>query len=414
MRDRGHDVEVVAAHPHYPVPVWGQRLLPYREVDDGILVTRLPLWNGHRTTRQRLRKELTYALSATGAAAALRPPDAAVVVSPAFTALAPMIVNARVRRVPWILWLQDILPDAAATTGLLESSTALRLARKLESAAYGSADRIVAISYAFRENLLAKGVPAEKIEVIRNPATRDLGLTGSTASQDGTRILCMGNIGYSQGVVEVVRAFERSPDVPPRVRLVITGHGEFADAVRAAAVSDRVEMRGLVSSRELDHELERASLGLISQRAGIVEFNLPSKLMNLMARGIPVLACVPSSSEVARIVREARAGWIVDSGDLDALGPSVRDILGDRDELERRGSAGREYAKARFSPDSVAERFERVLATVVRDHATVHGARRSRLASPRVHPRVENFGPRSHHLAHGEDDVVSRCRRFGA
>ena len=31
LRDRGHDVEVVAAHPHYPEPAWGNRLVPYRE-----------------------------------------------------------------------------------------------------------------------------------------------------------------------------------------------------------------------------------------------------------------------------------------------------------------------------------------------------------------------------------------------
>ncbi len=46
LRDRGHQVEVVAAHPHYPEPRWGTRVLPYREVREGINVLRLPLWIG--------------------------------------------------------------------------------------------------------------------------------------------------------------------------------------------------------------------------------------------------------------------------------------------------------------------------------------------------------------------------------
>src|SRR5207237_3915715 len=38
LRERGHELEVVAAHPHYPEPRWGTRAVPYREVRDGIQV----------------------------------------------------------------------------------------------------------------------------------------------------------------------------------------------------------------------------------------------------------------------------------------------------------------------------------------------------------------------------------------
>ena len=93
MRDRGHDVEVIAAHPHYPGALWGQRALPYREQRNGIPVTRLPLLMGARTPR-RIAEELTYAASAAGAMAVLGRPDA-VVVSPAFLALGPMILRAK-------------------------------------------------------------------------------------------------------------------------------------------------------------------------------------------------------------------------------------------------------------------------------------------------------------------------------
>ena len=44
-------------------------------------------------------------------------PDVAVAVSPSFLGLFPVLASARLRRFPWILWLEDILPDAAAATG---------------------------------------------------------------------------------------------------------------------------------------------------------------------------------------------------------------------------------------------------------------------------------------------------------
>src|SRR5206468_9146160 len=69
MCARGHQVEVVTAHPHYPSALWGRRARPYREVRNGIPVLRLPLVIGHRTTAQRITEEATYAAAAAVAAA---------------------------------------------------------------------------------------------------------------------------------------------------------------------------------------------------------------------------------------------------------------------------------------------------------------------------------------------------------
>ena len=175
MSARGHQVEVVTAHPHYPGPLWGRRLRPYRETRNGIPVLRLPLLIGHRTTAARILEEATYAASAAAAAALRSAPDVAVAVSPSFLGVFPVLASARFRRFPWILWLEDILPDAAATTGLMREGLALRTARHMERFMYRSAARIVVISDAFRENLLGKGVPPWKVTHIYNPYTRGAG-----------------------------------------------------------------------------------------------------------------------------------------------------------------------------------------------------------------------------------------------
>ncbi len=365
MSARGHRVEVVTAHPHYPGPLWGHRSRPYRETRNGIPVLRLPLVIGHRTTAARITEEATYAASAAVAAAFPGTPDAAVAVSPSFLGLFPVLSSARLRRFPWVLWLEDILPDAAATTGLMREGLALRTAERLERFVYQRADRIVVISNAFRENLLAKGVPALKVRHIYNPYTRDLG--GRAASLNGggpARVLYMGNMGFSQNLPALVRAFELSPALDDQARLVLAGTGELARAVAAEIRSERVEMPGLLLEG-LESELERATIGLVPQRPDVDEFNLPSKLMNLMSRGVPVLASVSSSSEIARIVHESGAGWVIDAADPDAFPNALQEILPDRAELERRGARGLEFARHNFAPDAVARRFEDVLYDVV-------------------------------------------------
>ena len=377
--ERGHDVLVVAAHPHYPRPVWGTRRRPYRERRGGVPVLRLPLWIGRRNGFERIRQELSFALAQSGAAAVLPECDVVVAVSPSFPALAPCMAMCGVRRTPWILWLQDIVTDGAATTGLLEPGGFLRAARRFESAAYASAERIVVISETFRRNLVAKGVPDEKIIRIYNPLTPLVprGGTPTRTEAHPPRLLAMGNIGHSQGLDRVVEAFERSQALAERdARLIIAGHGVEADNVRARIRGNRVTMTGVLDHPSLDPELRKAAIGLVSQRPDVTEFNLPSKLMNFMAYGVPVVASVRLESETARIVNESGAGWVTDAADPDALAVAAARALDDWRARERASASGQAYAAEHFEPARVAERFERVLEQVVSPRQLAHASAR--------------------------------------
>lgn len=366
LAERGHEVLVVAAHPHYPRPVWGTRLRPYRERRDGVPVLRLPLWVGRETGLQRLRQEATFALAQSVAAPLLPACDALIAVSPSLPATGPAMAFSRLRKVPWVLWLQDIVTDGAESTGLLPPGRLLRAARRFELAGYRSAARIAVISDAFRENLIAKQVPPSKIVRIFNPMTAvDAGGPPDVLSR---RIIVMGNIGHSQGLDRVVAAFEASPELAAAdARLVIVGHGVEADRVRAAVRSDRVEMTGVLTGDALETELWRSSLALVSQRADVTEFNLPSKLMNYMAYGLPVLAAVRPESETARLVREAGAGWVTDASRPETFARRAAEVLARPDELRSRGRAGQAYAKQHFDPVGVAARFEELLADALGD-----------------------------------------------
>ena len=364
MCERGHHVEVVSAFPHYPPGLFRQRARPYRETVDGIGVTRLPLVIGHATPARRMLEEATYAVSAAAASLLVRPAEAEVIVSPSFLSLAAASSRRRLRRVPWVLWLQDVLPDAATTTGLVREGPLLALARRLERLAYRSASTIVVISESFRENLLAKGVPAGMLELVYNPATRGFPERAPTPDGRPLRMLAMGNMGHSQGLVDFVRAFEASDLREEEARLVLAGTGELADRVRGEVRTGRVEFLGLVSDDRLDAELGRAALGLVSQRSDLVEFNLPSKLMTFMGRGLPILAAVREGSETARIVRNARAGWLVPRPDAATIAAVVREAL-EPDARTARGLASLDFARSHFEPGVVAESFERILADVV-------------------------------------------------
>ena len=371
LAGRGWRVQVVAAHPHYPEPAWGRAGRPYRETRDGIDVVRLPLWIGRETPGQRLRQELTYTAVLTAALPLLGPPlmpkpDVVLSASPSFPALLPAMIQAGARRAAWVLWLHDLLPDGAGVTGqIAEGGAIMRLSRRLERAAYRRADLIVTLSSPFVENLLAKGVPPGKVELVYDPATRPFPATVERREAGGgrLRIICMGNIGHTQGLAPLVAAFERSS---VDAELVITGTGVAAKEVAAEVRTDRVSMRGVVSDERLEHELRAAQIGLVTQAYDGTEFNLPSKVMNYMAYGLPVLAAVNPAGEVARIVTEGEAGWIVNSSRPDELARAIEGLLASPEEISSRARRAREYAERHFSAGSFGARFDELLRGSVR------------------------------------------------
>jgi colanic acid biosynthesis glycosyl transferase WcaI len=365
MLAREHQIDVVAAHPHYPAPVWGNRWMPYRERRDGISVLRLPLWVGRDSAFERVRQEATYTAALAAAAPTLRRPDIIVAVSPSFPALVPAMGYARVRGIPWVLWLQDILPEGAVATGVVHQGAVLRAALRLERAAYRSASRIVVLSETFRENLVSKGVPPGKLCQIYNPATRRVRSLPRPARVGGT-VLTMGNIGYSQNLQAMVEAFEGSSALERAgATFVLAGDGVAGAKVRDAIRTNRVNVTGIVDEERLTKELSRASVALVSQHYAGAEFNVPSKLMNFMGEGLPTVASVSTRSEVARILRASRGGWVTNSAHPREAMDKLSHVLSDASELARRGAAALDFARANFSAQHTAALFDELLRDVI-------------------------------------------------
>jgi colanic acid biosynthesis glycosyl transferase WcaI len=175
----------------------------------------------------------------------------------------------------------------------------------------------------------------------------------------------MGNIGLTQGLTPLVAAWERSEEIAKRqIKLVVTGNGVAADDAKAEVRSDRVEFLGLVSDERLEQELRSATLALVSQSYTGAEFNLPSKLMNFMAYGLPIVAAVHPDGETARLVEKAKAGWVADSSDPDLFPRTVISALDDQEDLRRKAQAARSYAEENFSTDAFAGSFDRLLRRV--------------------------------------------------
>ncbi len=249
---RGYDVQVLTGVPNYPsgriYP--GYRIRPWqREVIDDVPVLRVPLYPSHDgSSVRRIANYASFALSAaTIGAGLIGKTDAVYVYHPPATIGLPAVVLKTLRRVPCILHLADLWPEAVVESGMLPGGAVIR--RGIEGGIsgwcrflYRFANAITVISPGFRRRLIERGVPPDKIHVIYNwadeavfqPRSFDAALANELGFAGRFNVVFAGNLGVFQGLEAVIRGAERVKHIPA-IQVVLAGGGQKEAELRRFA-----------------------------------------------------------------------------------------------------------------------------------------------------------------------------------
>jgi teichuronic acid biosynthesis glycosyltransferase TuaC len=220
---------------------------------------------------------------------------------------------------------------------------------------------MITVARALKDKLVALGVPAERIEVLRNGV--DLQLF-QPVDREGwrrrfgfrrTTLLSVGNLVALKGHDLAIRALRLLPEID----LVIIGNGPERAALGALAreldVSDRVTFAGVMAQEDLRHYFGAAdALVLASSREGWANVLLES-----MACGTPVIASKVGGTP--EVVAAPEAGVMMSERTPEALAEAARGLFSSYP--DRR--ATRRYAEG-FSWDATTEShlqlFKRILS----------------------------------------------------
>ncbi len=375
----GEEVRVIASVPHYgraQVPHGYRFGLVFREQRHGVDLWRTPAfpWGASRALGRGVDYVLFTMLAAIYAVVGARP-DAVLCVSPPITvAFSGWIVNL-LRRVPMVFNAQDIWPDGLVRMGRLRNPTLIWVFRAFERWTYRVSDRVSVVSQGMRENLVDKGVPAAKVEVIPNWV--DLGAIQALEKDESLReewwlrgkfvVLFAGNLGYAAGLEYVIEAAARLRE-RNEIEFVLVGEGSAKEALREQCRRldlPNVQFKPTQPEGRLSRVLATSDLSLVTLRAGMGSLSVPSKTLAYMASSRPILAAVPFNSEVRRMVQEAECGTVIAPEDPDALAAEIqRQSKVGEAELTRAGRRGREYARAHFGRAVVVERYRALLQEV--------------------------------------------------
>lgn len=258
--------------------------------------------------------------------------------SPTLNAI-PAIIVGKMQGIPVVYEMRSSWEDAAADRGTYGvKSWKYRLGRWLETWACRQAAGVVVICEGLKRELIARGIPAERIAVVPNGVDVEL-FAGSNGVQQGTVLPAlagkkvigfMGSFFRWEGLDLLVDAMAKLARVRTDVVLLLVGGGEMLaelqGKVRALALERFVIMPGQVTQDKIPDlyaQVNVMAFPRVSTR--LTEMVTPLKPLEAMAMKKAVVASDVGGHQ--ELIRHGETGVLFRAGDVDALVAQLSAVL---------------------------------------------------------------------------------------
>lgn len=262
----------------------------------------------------------------------------------------------KIKKVPFVYNLQDIFPDSLAGTGLAKKDGLLwKIGRVIENFTYRNADKIIVISEDFKRNIMAKGVPEEKIVVVYNwvdeeavkhvPREENKLFDAYGLDRSKFYITYSGNIGLTQNMDMLLEVAKELETKEPDIQFVLIGEGAYKKRVQEIIAEKNIGNVALLPFQpyeDISHVFSLGDAGLVISKPGVGENSVPSKTWSILSASRPVLANF-DENELKTIVAENQCGIFTKAGDKEAFKQAILDLYHDRARCEQLGRNGREF-----------------------------------------------------------------------
>lgn len=323
---------------------------------DGLCFFRTPVPAAGPPVINELRQIKATELRLDQLARELRP-DILHAHSPVLNAIPALRVGKRLG-IPVVYEIRAFWEDAAVDHGTTrEGSLRYRLTRGLETWVLRRVDHAFTICEGLRNDIVARGIPKEKVTVIPNAVDIEgFQLSGepdavlkSQLLPDGTTVIgFVGSFYAYEGLDLLLGAFQTLHVRRPDLRVLLVGGGPQEANLKAQAqrlgIVDKVIFTGRVPHGEVSRYYDLIDLLAYPRHSmRLTELVTPLKPLEAMAQGRVFVASDVGGHQ--ELIRDGETGRLFKAGDVGALADAIADMLDHRQDWPVYRSAGRQFVE---------------------------------------------------------------------
>ena len=344
-------------------------------------MVRVPLYASHDASALRRTAYYgSYALTASviGPFLVDRPDIVYVYHTPPTVGLPGLVLPGLFRR-PVVLDVVDLFPESIEASGMLTNPHLLRWIDRWCMFCYQRADQVVTVTNGFKDELCARGIPRDKVEVVYHwcdesavePVARDEQLACQLGMAGRLNIVYAGTMGPLQGLEAVLGAASIVEQADARVQFVFVGTG-----VEREALVHKAQALGLHNVLFLPRQpmsgihriLSLADVMLVHLKdIPMSRITIPQKTQAYMAAAKPILMAL--HGEAAQLVEDAGAGLACQPEDAESIARCVlRFVALEPTELTAMGARARTFYQQNMSMRIGAARYAEMFERIVERH----------------------------------------------
>lgn len=279
------------------------------------------------------------------------------------------------RKKPVVYNAQDLFPETLSGTGLAKQGGLLwKIGMWVSNVTFRNSDKIIAISNDIKRSMVARGVPAEKIEVVYNwvdekavqpvakednPLFEEFGLDRSKFT-----IVYAGNLGNAQNIGIVLDGAKELPEV----QFAVFGSGGLENDVRKR-ISDEgltnVHLNPLQPVERVKYVYSLGDACIVSCKEGLGGSAMPSKSWSIMSCGRPIVASF-DEGELKEILENNNCGVFSHAGNVKEFVAAIKQLATNREKCEEMGRNARQFILDNLTKEVGAKKYVDIIKSVVK------------------------------------------------
>ena len=274
----------------------------------------------------------------------------------------PLVIGlaSKIRGCRSTLLVHDVYPEVLSAAGALRQDSWLyRILDFVFGRSYTMYDRFIVLGECMKRVVEAKlGKAARQIAVIPNWADDDIVPIDRAANSfciehgltDKFIVQFSGNFGRTHDIEILLQAADLLADRSD-ILFLLVGSGAKTNLVGGKRGQQGNVLFLPKQPRErLGEMLAASDATVISFIDGMLGLSVPSRMYNVMAAGVPIIASAHPDSELIRVIKTEESGWALLNSDARELAQLVRNLASPegRQETVRRGANAREAVLKRY------------------------------------------------------------------